>query len=82
MEISQVCHLHLSTRDDIMPILVVTPPLQHGRYKCSFCGKDTVKRSAVGIWNCSACRKTVAGGAWTVGTPSAAIVRRWALSDN
>ena len=37
---------------------------QHSRYTCSFCGKDTVKRKAVGIWDCSACKKVVAGGAW------------------
>ena len=23
-----------------------------------------MKRKAVGIWNCSRCKKTVAGGAW------------------
>ena len=39
---------------------------QHSRYTCSFCGKDTVKRKAVGIWDCSACKKVVAGGATVV----------------
>ena len=39
---------------------------QHARYICTFCGKNTVKRQAVGIWVCRPCRKTVAGGAWTV----------------
>jgi len=39
---------------------------QHAKYTCTFCGKDSVKRQAVGIWKCRACRKTVAGGAWTV----------------
>src|SRR5437763_202372 len=39
---------------------------QHARYICTFCGKNTVKRHSVGIWNCKACKKTVAGGAWTV----------------
>ncbi|KAK7032965.1 ribosomal L37ae protein family-domain-containing protein [Favolaschia claudopus] len=34
---------------------------QHARYTCTFCGKDTVKRTAVGIWNCSSCRKVIAG---------------------
>ncbi|KAJ7251403.1 ribosomal L37ae protein family-domain-containing protein [Mycena rebaudengoi] len=48
---------------------------QHARYTCTFCGKDTVKRTAVGIWNCSSCRKVIAGGAWTVSTTSAATVR-------
>ena len=25
---------------------------QHAKYNCSFCGKDQVKRTAVGIWHC------------------------------
>jgi ribosomal protein L37AE/L43A len=33
---------------------------------CQFCGKNAVKRTAVGIWNCRSCRKTTAGGAYTV----------------
>ena len=49
---------------------------QHSRYTCSFCGKDTVKRKAVGIWDCSACKKVVAGGAWSMNTTAAATVRR------
>ncbi|KAF7309967.1 60S ribosomal protein [Mycena indigotica] len=48
---------------------------QHARYTCTFCGKDSVKRTAVGIWNCSSCKKVIAGGAWTVATTSAATVR-------
>nr|CAG8630048.1 9446_t:CDS:2 [Entrophospora candida] len=48
---------------------------QHAKYTCAFCGKDTVKRKAVGIWNCSACKKVLAGGAWTVSTTTAATVR-------
>lgn len=39
---------------------------QHAKYTCAFCGKVTVKREAVGIWNCKSCRKTTAGGAYTV----------------
>ena len=35
---------------------------QHAKYNCTFCGKVTVKRTNVGIWNCRACGKTVAGG--------------------
>ncbi|KAJ1984506.1 60S ribosomal protein L43 [Dimargaris cristalligena] len=48
---------------------------QHARYQCSFCGKDAIKRSAVGIWKCRGCKKTVAGGAWTLATPAANSVR-------
>jgi len=48
---------------------------QHSKYTCVFCGKDTVKRKSVGIWNCGACGKTMAGGAYTLGTAQAAQVR-------
>ncbi|KAJ3025660.1 UNVERIFIED_CONTAM: 60S ribosomal protein L43 [Siphonaria sp. JEL0065] len=48
---------------------------QHAKYTCTFCGKDAVKRTAVGIWKCKGCKKTLAGGAWTVGTTAAATVR-------
>jgi len=48
---------------------------QHARYTCTFCGKDTVKRQAVGIWKCKACKKSIAGGAWTVSTTAAITVR-------
>lgn len=39
---------------------------QHATYTCTFCGKDSVRRSSVGIWKCRGCQKTMAGGAWTV----------------
>jgi large subunit ribosomal protein L37Ae len=39
---------------------------QHARYTCTFCGKVSVKRQAVGIWDCRSCHKTVAGGAYVV----------------
>jgi len=48
---------------------------QHAVYTCQFCGKDSVKRSAVGIWTCRACRKTLAGGAWMVTTSAGNAVR-------
>ncbi|CDW83744.1 60s ribosomal protein l37a [Stylonychia lemnae] len=44
---------------------------QRATYTCSFCGKDSVKRSAVGIWRCRACKKVLAGGAWQVSTAAA-----------
>ncbi|GAB1320271.1 60S ribosomal protein L43 [Madurella fahalii] len=48
---------------------------QHARYTCTFCGKDSVRRTAVGIWSCKSCKKTMAGGAYTVATPAAAAMR-------
>merc|ERR1712065_94740 len=48
---------------------------QHAKYTCPFCGKDSVKRQAVGIWNCGRCRRTMSGGAYVMSTTAAATVR-------
>jgi len=48
---------------------------QHAKYECPFCGKVSVKRSCVGIWDCKACKKRMAGGAYVLSTPAAADVR-------
>ncbi|GBF93501.1 60S ribosomal protein L37a [Raphidocelis subcapitata] len=48
---------------------------QHSKYFCNFCGKHAVKRVAVGIWGCKACKKTVAGGAYVLATASSVTVR-------
>merc|ERR1712071_379972 len=45
------------------------------RYMCPFCGKTSVRRQAVGIWKCSACKKVMAGGAWQLATAPAVTVR-------
>lgn len=66
---------------------------QHSKYFCSFCGKYSVKRQAVGIWKCKACGKTqvslslesfghsiadTSGGSWTHGhVLSDYCVRGW-----
>lgn len=44
---------------------------QHAVYLCPFCGKNSVRRLAVGIWSCKSCHKTVAGGAWELATAQA-----------
>jgi len=49
--------------------------LQHSKYTCQFCGKDAVKRTVVGIWQCKRCRKTTAGGAYVPSTVAALTVR-------
>ena len=48
---------------------------QHAKYTCSFCGKNSVKRVATGIWNCARCKKTMAGGAYVLTTSAAATAR-------
>ena len=47
---------------------------QHSKYTCVFCGKDSVKRTVVGVWHCGSCHKTVAGGAYILATAQAAQV--------
>ena len=41
---------------------------QHARYVSPFCGKNSVKREAVGIWKCHRTGKKVAGGAYQLST--------------
>ncbi|CAH0384212.1 unnamed protein product [Bemisia tabaci] len=48
---------------------------QHSKYTCSFCGKQSMRRSCVGIWSCDRCRRTVAGGAYVYATTAATSVR-------
>ncbi|KAK9844070.1 hypothetical protein WJX81_003749 [Elliptochloris bilobata] len=48
---------------------------QHSKYVCQYCGKVSVKRAAVGIWKCKACKKVVAGGAFTLNTGGSVTVR-------
>ncbi len=48
---------------------------QHSKHFCSFCGKFAFRRRAVGIWRCTACDKTQAGGAYTLSTPNSSTVR-------
>ena len=44
---------------------------QHARYVSPFCGKNSVKRQAAGIWKCSRTGKRIAGGAYTLSTTAA-----------
>ena len=49
--------------------------LQRTIYTCPFCGKTSIKRAAVGIWKCKACRRNIAGGAWEFSTSAAQTAR-------
>ena len=49
--------------------------LQRTKYTCPFCGKNSVRRAAVGIWKCKACRRSIAGGAWEFSTTAAQTAR-------
>jgi large subunit ribosomal protein L37Ae len=48
---------------------------QHSKFLCDFCGKYSMKRTAVGIWACTACKKQKAGGAYVLNTSAAVTVR-------
>lgn len=49
--------------------------LQRTKYICTFCGKNSIRRSAVGIWKCKACRRSIAGGAWEFATITATTAK-------
>jgi large subunit ribosomal protein L37Ae len=49
--------------------------LQRTKYICTFCGKNSIRRSAVGIWKCKACRRAIAGGAWEFATITATTAK-------
>nr|UXY87987.1 60S ribosomal protein L37A [Cryptomonas curvata] len=49
--------------------------IQHTKYNCNFCGKDSIKRTVIGIWKCKKCKKCIAGGAWSLHTQAALTVR-------
>ncbi len=49
---------------------------KNAMYKCPECGRITVKRISTGIWKCTHCERTFAGGAYTFTTPSGEASRR------
>jgi len=44
---------------------------QHARYVSPFCGKNSVKRQAAGIWFCKRTNHKIAGGAYQLSTAHA-----------
>jgi hypothetical protein len=55
---------------------------QHAKYICTFCGKTTVKRHSVGIWECKSCKKVVAGGAYTVAYANPHVPAYFGIKNN
>ena len=49
--------------------------LQRVKSICPFCGKTSIKRAAVGIWKCRACRRSIAGGAFEFTTTAATTAK-------
>lgn len=54
-ELTATCSYGASLRKQVKKIEIQ----QHSKYTCTFCGKVTVKRHSVGIWDCKSCKKTV-----------------------
>ena len=48
---------------------------QHAKYVSPFCGKDSVKRAACGIWKCKKTGKKIAGGAYQLQTTAATTAK-------
>ena len=48
---------------------------QHAKYISPFCGKNTVTRTAVGIWKCKRTNKKIAGGAYQLSTTAAVTAK-------
>ena len=49
--------------------------LQKAKSICPFCGKTSIRREAVGIWKCRACRRSIAGGAFEFTTTAATTAK-------
>lgn len=45
-------------------------------HRCPNCGFVRVRRKSVGVWQCSKCEYTFAGGAYTPSTKLGAVARR------
>merc|ERR1712216_778558 len=48
---------------------------QHATYVSPFCGKNSVRRQAVGIWKCRKTGKKIAGGAYQLSTTPAVTAK-------
>ena len=48
----------------------------HAGYVCSKCGAKKITRTGTGIWQCTKCRHTFAGGSYVPQTPAHLTVLR------
>ncbi|MDA1197380.1 MAG: 50S ribosomal protein L37ae [Nanoarchaeota archaeon] len=48
---------------------------QRKKHICPYCRKESVKRVAVGIWNCKKCDKKFTGRAYTLAIKKKAVVK-------
>ena len=48
----------------------------HADYACAKCGADKLKRTATGIWQCTKCKATFAGGSYVPQTSAHMTVLR------
>ncbi len=48
---------------------------QRKKHTCPYCRKQSVKRVAVGIWNCNKCDKKFTGRAYSVATKKRTVTK-------
>ncbi len=48
----------------------------HAEYTCSKCGAKKITRTGTGIWQCTKCKHTFAGGSYVPQTPAHLTVLR------
>ncbi len=48
----------------------------HQKYTCPACASRTVERRSVGLWTCTRCGNTFAGGAYTPTTKIGDVAKR------
>ncbi len=53
----------------------------HAGYTCSKCGAKKIKRIGTGIWQCTKCMHTFAGGSYVPQTPAHTTVLRAVQSE-
>ncbi len=50
--------------------------IMHSAHECPQCGRKSVSRIGTGIWSCSKCKRTFAGGTYVPQTPMGKSLNR------